>query len=79
MSQKAIPNIRVGSGGPPGGIGRVGKPYRRFGTGWEALLEFWDGSGGFSKGAGRVGRPTQRSGMGLEALPVVCDGSGGSP
>ena len=53
-----------GSGGPPGGLGVVGRPSRRFGMGWEAHAEVWEthpdvreGSGGPPIGPGGVGDP----------------------
>ena len=59
------------SGGRPGSPGVVGRPFRRSGSGREALLEVKEWSGVPSGSPGVVGRPTRRSGSGQEALPKV--------
>ena len=37
--REALPKGRDRLGNPPGGPGEVGRPSRRAGSGWEALLE----------------------------------------
>ena len=62
--QEFIVTNREGSGGLPGGLGRVEKPSWRVERGRE-------GSRGPPRGPGVVGRSSLRPGMGREALPKV--------
>ena len=76
--REALPKVRKGLGGPPGGPGVVRRHFRRFGLGrealsvdrdgWKALPKVWEGSGGPPGVPGRVGRPTRTSGTSLEAF-----------
>ena len=82
----ANPDIRKGSGDPPDGPGRIGKPTRRSGRGREAHPEVREGSEGSTRGPGgvgrpnrRCGRPSRRSGWGRNAKPKVPERSGGPP
>ena len=49
-----------GSGGPHGGPRWLVRPFLRYGTGQEAILDVQGMSGDSSSGPGRVGRPSQR-------------------
>ena len=64
-----------GSGDPPGYQGRVKRPSRISGMGWEAIPEVSDRlggkSGGVTGGPERFGRPSRRSGTGQESLSEV--------
>ena len=65
--REAIPDVRVRSGGPPGCMGVVGRPFRMSGSGWEASL--MSGSGrGHSWMCGVVRRPSRMSGSVRETL-----------
>ena len=43
MGWEAHPKVRVGLEGPPGGLGGVGKPTRRFVRGRESYTGFREG------------------------------------
>ena len=58
--RESLPEVREGSGGPPGDQVRVGKTTRRFGIG-----------PGLTRRSGSGRGPTQRSGRGLESHPEV--------
>ena len=63
--------VRDESGGPLEGLGKVGRPSPRSGTGWgtprrsltvrETLLKVWDWSEEALGGPGRVGRSSRGS------------------
>ena len=48
--QQALQEVREGLGGPPRGLGEVGRPTQRSASGRNAILEFREGTGGPSKG-----------------------------
>ena len=56
--REALPEVR-----------EVGRPFRRFERGRDALTEVWEGSGGSPRGLGGVEMSSQRFGRGQEALP----------
>ena len=60
---------REWTGGPSGGPGVVGRPYRRVGSGWEELQNDCEWSGCHTGEQGVVGRPSRRAGSGREAIP----------
>ena len=71
MGLEALPKVREGSGGLPGGPRRVGRPsqkyerpFRRSKRGLEAVWEVLGGLGVPPKGLGVVVRPSQRFGQG---------------
>lgn len=64
----ALLEARNGSGGHPKGLGCAGRPTRRSGPGWEAVLEVWEWSGVSPRSPRLVGMPLWRSGMGREAI-----------
>ena len=70
--QEALPEFRVWSGSFSVGLGVVGRPSRRSGSGRKALAEVREGSEGPPGGPKVVG-------SGREALPEVRDWSGGPP
>ena len=59
------------SGRPPVSLGRVGRPTRWSGRGWEDHQKGWERSEAPPRGLGGVRRPSGKSGMGREAHPVV--------
>ena len=58
-----FPKVWVGSKGPPGGLGGVGRPSSRSGRDQKALPKVWVESGGTPGGLGGVERPFRRSEM----------------
>ena len=61
--------VRVGSGGPPGGLRWIRRPTRRWRKGREAHPEVWKRLGGLPGGLGWVERPSQLVRSFREALP----------
>ena len=43
--REALPNVREGSGDPPGCPGVIGRPSQMSGRGREALPDIWEWSG----------------------------------
>ena len=72
---------REGSGGPPGGLGGVGRPFRRAKKGPETLLKGWKWSGGYSGGLEGVGRSSGRDSRGRKVFPEgwECRAGAGNP
>ena len=82
----ALPEVREWSGGPPSGLGVLGRPTRRVwrfsrrsGSDLEVLPEVREWSGGSPGGPGVVWRFSRRSGSGRESLPVVPEWLGVPP
>ena len=70
------------SGGPPRGLGVVGKPSQRDGKGPDELLEGWETSGGSLGGPCGVVRgqeASQGTVRGWEDFPECREGLGGPP
>ena len=60
MGRGTHPEVRDGSGNPPGGLRWVGGPSGWSRMGWWTLREVRDGSGDARGGPGQVGGPSRR-------------------
>ena len=67
--RQALPKVWEWSGGSPGGLGVVGRPFQRTRNGRTTLSEIRE----------RLGGPPKRAGSGREAAPEVCEWLKGPP